>query len=173
MKALSFWKSVTMDKADFLEDLLALLRDRGIRFCVIGGQGVNAYVEPLVSLDLDLTVAVDQIDQVRKLVRDRFHAEEFEHSLNVSAVGSNLRVQIQTDPRYGAFVDRSTVREVLGLQLPVASLEDVLQGKIWAASDPQRPGTKRRKDLLDIERILEANPDLRDRIPDEILRKLS
>ena len=89
MKA--FWKSVTMDKADFLGDLLALLRDRGIHFCVIGGQGVNAYVEPLVSLDLDLAVAVDQIDQVRQLMQDRFHAEEFEHSLNVSAVGSNLR----------------------------------------------------------------------------------
>jgi hypothetical protein len=66
MKALSFWKTVTMDKADFLEEVLALLRDRGVRFCVIGGQGVNAYVEPLVSLDLDLAVAVDQIDQVRK-----------------------------------------------------------------------------------------------------------
>jgi hypothetical protein len=173
MKALSFWKSVTMDKADFLEDLLALLRDRGILFCVIGGQGVNAYVEPLVSLDLDLAVAVDQIDQVRKLMQDRFHAEEFEHSLNVSAAGSNLRVQIQTDPRYDGFVERSAVREVLGLQLPVASLEDVLQGKIWAASDPLRRGTKRRKDLLDIERILEANPNLRDRVPGEILRKLS
>jgi hypothetical protein len=173
MKALSFWKTVTMDKADFLEDLLALLRDRGIHFCVIGGQGVNAYVEPLVSLDLDLAVAVDQVDQVRKLMQDRFHAEEFEHSLDISAAGSNLRVQIQTDPRYCPFVERSAVREVLGLQLPVASLEDVMGGKIWAASDPQRPGTKRRKDLLDIERILEANPDLRDRIPDEILRKLS
>lgn len=173
MKALSFWKTVTMDKADFLEELLALLRDRGVRFCVIGGQGVNAYVEPLVSLDLDLAVAVDQIDQVRKLMQDRFHAEEFQHSLNIATAASNLRVQIQTDPRYGPFVERATVREVLGLQLPVASLEDVLQGKVWAASDPKRRATKRRKDLLDIERILEANPDLRARVPEEILRKIS
>ena len=173
MKALSFWKTVTMDKADFLEELLALLRDRGVRFCVIGGQGVNAYVEPLVSLDLDLAVAVEQIDQVRTLMQDRFHAEEFEHSLNISTSGSNLRVQIQTDPRYGPFVDRAAMREVLGLRLPVASLEDVLQGKIWAASDPKRRATKRRKDLLDVERILEANLDLRPRVPEEILRKIS
>jgi hypothetical protein len=162
-----------MDKADFLEDLLALLRDSGIHFCVIGGQGVNAYVEPLVTLHLDLAVAVNQIDQVRKLMNSRFHYQEFEHTLKVSAAGSNLQVQIQTDPRYDPFVERSTVREVLGLQLPVASLEDILQGKIWAASDPQRLGTKCRKDLLDIERILEANPDLRARVPEEILRKLS
>jgi hypothetical protein len=173
MKALSFWKAVTMDKADLLEEVFALLRECGIRFCVIGGQAVNAYVEPLVSLDLDIAVAVAQIDQVRKLAKDRFHAEEFPHSLNISSPGSNLRVQIQTDPRYGDFVERASDRDVLGLNLPVAVLEDVLQGKIWAASDPTRRPTKRRKDLLDIERILEAHPKLRARIPQEILRHFS
>jgi hypothetical protein len=34
MKALSFWKAVTMDKAGLLEEVFALLRDSGIRFCV-------------------------------------------------------------------------------------------------------------------------------------------
>ncbi|MCS7039501.1 MAG: hypothetical protein NZP34_07855 [Caldilineales bacterium] len=52
MEALTFWKTVTMDTANLLERLMAFLRERGIRFCVIGGQAVNAYVEPLVSLDL-------------------------------------------------------------------------------------------------------------------------
>lgn len=173
MKALSFWKAVTMDQANLLDDVLVLLRENGIRFCVIGGQAVNAYVEPLVSLDLDLAIAVDQLDQVRSLMRDHFKTEEFPHSLNVSAKGSDLRVQFQTDPRYSDFVERASVHEVLGLSLPVASLEDVLQGKIWAASDPERRGTKRRKDLLDIARILEANPRLRERVPANILVELS
>ncbi|HEV8039172.1 MAG TPA: hypothetical protein VGP62_09950 [Bryobacteraceae bacterium] len=173
MKALSFWKAVTMDKADLLEEVLAFLRDCRIRFCVIGGQAVNAYVEPLVSLDLDLAVAVTQIDQIRKLAKDRFHADEFPHSLNISSPGSNLRVQIQTDPRYGDFVERASMRDVLGLNLPVAAIDDVLQGKIWAASDSTRRPTKRRKDLLDIERILEAYPHLRARVPDELLRQIS
>jgi hypothetical protein len=173
MKALSFWKAVTMDKADLLEEVLAFLRDCRIRFCVIGGQAVNAYVEPLVSLDLDLAVAVTQIDQIRKLAKDRFHADEFPHSLNISSPGSNLRVQIQTDPRYGDFVERASMRVVLGLNLPVAAIDDVLQGKIWAASDSTRRPTKRRKDLLDIERILEAYPHLRARVPDELLRQIS
>jgi hypothetical protein len=51
-----------------------LLREREVRFCVIGGQADNAYVEPLVGLDLDLAVAVAQIDSVRKLAKNRFHA---------------------------------------------------------------------------------------------------
>jgi hypothetical protein len=101
MKALSFWKAVTLDKSNLLEEVFALLEERGIRFCVIGGQAVNAYVEPLVSLDLDLVVAVDQIDQVRGIMQEHFKTEAFPHSLNISAPGSNLRVQIQTDPRYG------------------------------------------------------------------------
>ena len=57
VRALEFWKAVTVDRADFLESLVALLREQGIRYCVIGGQAVNAYVAPVVSLDLDLVVA--------------------------------------------------------------------------------------------------------------------
>jgi len=173
MEALAFWKAVTMDRSNFLDEFISLLRNSGIQFCVIGGQAVNAYVDPLVSLDLDVVVAVEQIGQVRKILEENFQVEEFPHSLNVAALGSDLRVQIQTDPRYGDFVKRASDREVLGLLLPVAGLEDLLQGKVWAASDPQRRGSKRRKDLLDIERLLEANPNLKDRIPPQILERLS
>lgn len=103
---------------------------------------------------------------------EHFQVEVFPHSLNISSPGSNLRVQFQTDPRYADFVERASIREVLGLQLPVASIEDVLQGKIWAVSHPDRRSTKRRKDLLDIERLLESYPALRANVPEEILRQL-
>jgi hypothetical protein len=64
------------------------------------------------------------------------------------------------------------MRDVLGLQLPVASVEDVLQGKIWAALDPDRRPSKRQKDLADIARLIEAYPALRDRVPQELLERL-
>jgi hypothetical protein len=139
---------------------------------VIGGQAVNAYVEPLVSLDLDLAVAVDQLDQLRQLLHGHFQTEVFPHRIKVSSAGSNLRVQFQTDPCYSDFVERASIREVLGLQLPVASIEDVLQGKIWAARHPERHPTKRKKDLLDIERLLESYPALRANVPEEIILQL-
>jgi hypothetical protein len=41
MKALSFWKAVTLDKSNLLEEVFALLQDNGVRFCVIDGQAVN------------------------------------------------------------------------------------------------------------------------------------
>jgi len=56
--------------------------------------------------------------------------------------------------------------------LPVASLADTLQGKIWAALDPDRRGSKRQKDLADIARLIEAYPDLRTQVPPELLARL-
>lgn len=172
MRAQEFWKAVVDDRVDFLERLLALLAARGIRYCLVGGQAVNAYVEPMVSLDLDIVVAVEQLPAIETLMREAFVTERFPHSLNVSLPGSDLRVQIQTDPRYPPFVQRATHRTVLGLRLPVAHLEDVLQGKLWAVMDTTRRPSKRQKDLADIARILEAYPAMRERVPDEVLAKL-
>jgi hypothetical protein len=172
VRAQTFWKSVVADRADFLDRLIALLAEQGVRYCLIGGQAVNAYVEPLVSLDLDLVVAAEHLPIVERSVAEQFAVERFPHSVNVSATGSDLRVQIQTDPRYSSFVDRSNVRNVLGFPLPVAAVEDVLQGKVWAATDPARRGSKRRKDLLDIERLIESYPHLRARVPAALLDEL-
>src|SRR5438045_1458155 len=125
-----------MDHVDLLDRMLSLFEREGIRYCIIGGLAVNAYVEPLVSLDLDVAVTPEQVDRVADLLAKEFAVVEYPHSFNVSDPDSSLRVQIQRDERYGAFVDRSQVRVVLGKPMPVASVEDVLQGKIWAASDP-------------------------------------
>ena len=172
MQALAFWKIVTTDKAGFLDRVVALLADSGVRYCVIGGQAVNAFVEPVVSLDLDLAVATQDLVSAEDLLGRHFRVERFPHSVNVSMPGSDLRVQLQTDPRYAAFVGTASERDVLGLKLPVAKLEDVLQGKVWAALDPGRRPSKRQKDLADISRLLEAHPELRSRVPDEILSRL-
>jgi hypothetical protein len=94
MQALAYWKAVTADRSEFLERLVALLSDSGIRYCV------------------------------------------------------------------------------LGLRLPVAPVDSVLQGKIWAAQDPGRRPSKRQKDLADIARILEAYPDLRRLVPEALLSRL-
>jgi len=172
MRAQAFWRAVVADQADLLSRLIELLTEHGIRYCVLGGQGVNAYAEPLVSLDLDIVIALDQLPEAERLLGQQFSIERFPHSLNVSATGSDLRIQIQTDPRYEPFLVRATVREVLGLRLPVASLEDVLQGKVWAVLDPARRPSKRQKDLADIARLLEAYPHLRQRVPADVLARL-
>jgi hypothetical protein len=110
---------------------------------------------------------------VRKApLAEQFDVRRFPHSLNVSSPDSRLRLQIQTDPRYEAFVPRARVREVMDLQLPIAAPEDVLQGKIWAFNDEGRSRSNRLKDLTDISRLIEADADLRQHVPAEILARL-
>ncbi len=85
---------------------------------------------------------------------------------------SDLRIQFTLDLRYQDFVNDTTVRDVLGQHVPVASLANVVRGKIWAWSDKGRRVSKRKKDELDLIRILETYPELADSMPDEIRRQL-
>jgi hypothetical protein len=161
-----------MDRTDMLGEVLALLAASEVKFCAIGGVAVNAYTEPVVTLDLDLVLAAPDLVRVEPLLAAAFSIERFPHSVNLAKPGSDLRVQLQTDPRYAPFVDRAAPATVLGVDLPVARLEDVLQGKVWAVLDPARRPSKRQKDLADIARILEHRPALRSSVPAEVLARL-
>ena len=161
-----FFNRVANGKADILQTLLDALEKHNISYCVIGGLAVNAYVEPVISLDLDIVVTIEQLERLKSAVAPYFKIKEFPHSINLYSDNSDIRIQVQTDRRYQDFIPRATPKEVLGYRMPVAALEDVLQGKIWAYSDPERRASKRQKDLADIMRIIEAYPHLRSLLPE-------
>jgi hypothetical protein len=79
---------------------------------------------------------------------------------------------VQTDPRYAPFVARATRRDVLGRTMPVAAVEDLLQGKVWAFEDATRRASTRQKDLADIARLVERFPDLRAHLPADVIARL-
>jgi hypothetical protein len=168
-----FARKILNGKKDSLQEFLDGLRRRKIHFCVIGGLAVNAYAEPVVSLDLDVVVAADRIEELRMVLPSRFKVKEFANSLNISYPGSDLRIQVQTDPRYQAFLPKARTKDVLGYRMPVAAIKDVLQGKIWAAQDETRRPSKRQKDLADILRLLEKRPALAESIPRWLKARLS
>jgi hypothetical protein len=172
MRAAEFYRAVTMDGTDFFGRLLDLLEDEAIGYCLVGGQGVNAYVTPLVSLDLDFAIAARDLDRALGVLGKHFEMKRFANTINLAAAGSGIHAQIQTDPRYFDFVERAERRIVFDREVSVAAIEDLLQGKIWAATDPERRGSKRQKDLADISRIIESYPRLRDRVPTGILDRL-
>jgi len=160
-----FLRSISNGHEDVIQLFLDALSAAGVDYCVIGGLAVNAYAEPVVSLDLDIVVATDNIEAACKAVEPHFKIECFAHSVNLSSSQSDLRIQIQTDPRYQDFIPRAEIRSVLGYEMKVASIEDVLKGKIWAYSDVQRRKSKRQKDLADIIRLTEEHPSLSDQLP--------
>ena len=168
MTAKTFFKRVANGKEDVIQYFLVALDRLKTAYCIIGGLAVNAYAEPLVSLDLDIVIALDNREKILEAVKHRFTIEEFPHSVNLRSDKSDLRIQIQTDPRYQDFLKRASIKKVMGYSLRVASLEDVLIGKIWAYQDETRRKSKRQKDLTDITRLVETYPHLKGTLPLQI-----
>ena len=168
-----FINSLANGKLDIIQILLDILEKVHSRYCLIGGLAVNAYVEPVVSLDLDIVVAAEDVEVIcSAALENDLKVERFEHSVNISNPKSNLRIQLQTDPRYQEFILHAETREVLGYKMRVASLGDVLQGKVWAYLDMERRRSKRQKDLADILRIIEAYPILESQLPQRVREEL-
>ena len=168
MKGRAFLNSISNSDEDFLQIFLNVLDEHKVDFCAVNGLAVNAYAEPVVSLDLDVVVVADRIGEIREDLGRLFKIKEHPHSINVTSSKSDLRIQVQTDPRYQDFILRAQIKEVLGYQMPVAAIEDVLQGKIWAYRDQTRRASKRQKDLADILRLVEAHPELKAKLPADI-----
>jgi hypothetical protein len=169
MTGKEFLNHIVNGEVDLLALLLAIFEESGTDYCVIGGLAVNAYADPVVSLDLDVVVVADRMEAFKADAQSAgLKVEEFEHSVNLSLKGSDLRIQLQTDPRYQAFVNRATPREVLGYRMKVAAVEDVLKGKVWAFSDDGRRASKRQKDLADIMRLVETQPELMELLPESV-----
>jgi hypothetical protein len=169
MTGKTFFNRLANGQTDAVGMLLDLLGQVGAGYCVIGGLAVNAYAEPVVSLDLDLVVVTDKVQALCEAATAKgIMIERFEHSINLTISGSDLRIQLQTDPRYQEFIPRAVRRDVLGYAMTVAALDDVLRGKIWAYRDEQRRKSKRQKDLADILRVVEAHPEVKDQLPAEI-----
>jgi hypothetical protein len=156
-----FFSAVSNGGDAILGRILNLLRKARADYCVIGGLAVNAHAEPVVSLDLDIVVITDALDTFLVLAQKTFDIRRYPHSINLKASQSDLRIQIQTDQRYQDFISRGIRKKVLGQQMKVGALEDVLQGKLWAYSDKQKRMSKRQKDLADIYRLVEAYPRLK------------
>ncbi len=172
MTEAEIFESVTGSGSSDFAALVAILNRHG-GWCLIGGLAVNCFVEPVYTIDADIVVSAPQLPSIKKGLNDAgFSTQEFPHSLNAQMAGSNLRIQLTLDDRYQDFVHDATVREVLGQSVPVASLVNLIRGKVWALRDAQGRPTKRKKDELDLMRILEAYPETRHLMPEEIKQQV-
>lgn len=171
MTGKKFLNRLSKGEIDIVEILIDRLHSQKISYCVIGGLAVNAYAEPVASLDLDIVLAIDDVEKLLKIMSEseaRFKVEKYQHSINLGHPDSDLRIQIQTDKRYQSFIKNASLKSVLGYKMMVAGLEDLLQGKIWAYSDEERRKSKRQKDLADILRLVESHPHLKALLPENL-----
>jgi len=143
---------------------VSALRACGQPFCLIGGLAVNHYAEPMVTLDAHFAITAET-GAGEAFRAAGFLIEECAHSLNATLPGSRLRIQITINSRYGAFPSRAVTATLFGVEIPIASLADVVQGKLWAATDATRRASKRIKDTADLARLAEQHPEVFAMVP--------
>jgi hypothetical protein len=172
MTATEVFESVTNGgSSDFA--LLVQILERHGRWCLVGGLAVNCYVEPVFTIDADIVVLSTELSAIQvDLIAKGFSVEENPHSVDAQMKDSQLRIQFTVDQRYQGFLTDTQTFTVLGERVPVASLENLVRGKVWAWSDPKRRLTKRKKDELDLIRIAESYPELRSLMPPVISKEL-
>ncbi|HUL37998.1 MAG TPA: hypothetical protein VLW47_09940, partial [Thermodesulfobacteriota bacterium] len=69
MTGKTFMNAVGNGKTDILQIFLGILEKTRSAYCIIGGLAVNAYVEPVISLDLDMIVAMEDVEDVCKAAK--------------------------------------------------------------------------------------------------------
>jgi hypothetical protein len=174
------YDGVIMSGTTDFAQVIASLRRHGAGFCVIGGMAVNSYVTPVYTVDLDLVVVTAYLAPVLDDLRAAdWRVTEFPYSINAQRragpaerADSMLMVQFSKPEEMQPYVDRAVLRPILGLDVPVAALPDLVAAKLAAWAEPRRRPNKRRKDELDVLRLAEAFPSVVDPLlPDELRRK--
>jgi hypothetical protein len=166
MTAAELFNRATHGGGDDLAEVAALCREKGVRFCLIGGLAVNAYTRPVYTADADFVIAADQLESlVQSLSERNYRIECFTHSVNARKSGSDLLIQFTTDPFYQSFLEEVEEKEILGLPIPVAALRHLVEGKLLAWKDPSRRASKRAKDYADLLRLWEDHPHIQAWLP--------
>lgn len=173
MNERQFFNAVTDSKEDILYKFLNILNKNKISYCVLGGVALNAYCEPILTLDFDCVVSSSQLERLKNILKkEGFKFKSHPHTWELTSKNSDLRIQIQRNGRYQDFIDNAKELKVLGYKMKIAKKEDLLRGKIWAYKDKKRNVIKREKDLLDIKRLVKKYPSLKKQLPKEILKKI-
>ena len=168
-----FYDWQTLGGAKDVSRLVAALEEREISWCMIGGLAVNHWaMEPMTTADVDLVIVSDKIEEAAETLKSLgFTEKRFQWSINFKGE-SKVSIQVSTEEMYLDFPKRSVPANVHGILIRVASLEDTLAGKLAAYREPKRRPTKKLKDILDIGRLVEAHPELLEKLSSDIVAKL-
>jgi len=181
MTEIELYDGVIMEGTSDLFFVADTLERHGAGWCLIGGMAINAYVVPVYTADCDLVVVSADLEPVlADLAAADWKIKEFPFSINAQRrlkrdekSTHKLMVQFTRPERYQSFAERAERREVFGRELPVACIEDLVQGKLWALGDPSRRPSKAHKDASDVLRLAEVYPEIVEPLLPDDLREQS
>jgi len=143
-------------------------------YCLIGGLALNSYVEPVFTADADFAIAADDIDKLKDAFKEAgFKFKKNKYDIEISFAGSVLKVHLTYDKQYQNFAKNAKDGKLFNeIDVKIADIKDLILGKSWTWADPYRKATKRTKDKLDLMRIHEEIPSVRELIPKAIVEEL-
>jgi hypothetical protein len=147
-----------MDLRGILIEIHEALRGAGVDHALIGGLALAAHGAARATVDLDLLADGARADDVDRILRERgFEClQRTEHVANyASTEPARGRVDFlfALRERGKSILARATGRRVHGAEIRVVDASDLIGLKVQSSSnDPSR----RRRDLADIERLLET-----------------
>jgi hypothetical protein len=169
VKLTEIYDSIVAEGSSAFAEVITVLDQAGTRYAMMGDLAINAYVDSVFTADADIVIALNEVDRFTEVLLERgYTVEQYPFSLSFQRVGSDLSLQISTDPVYQGFLDRTVRKHVLDVQASVASLPHLVEGKILAWSDPERRLSKRAKDQTDLFRIAEHYPDMINLLPEKL-----
>jgi hypothetical protein len=173
VRLIEIYDAVVAQGSTTFAEVIAVLEQTRTRYALIGGLAVNVYVEPVFTADADIVIALNEMDHFTEALLGRgYTVERYPFSLNFRKAGSDLSLQVSTDPVYQQFLDRAVKKSVLDVEANVASLRDLVEGKIRAWSDPERRLSKRAKDQTDLYRIAEHYPEMIELLPEKLRKEV-
>lgn len=172
-----------------LVDIIEVLRNKEIRFAVIGGLAVSWRGEPRVTGDVDIVVDIDVKQAVS--LKDELNktpfcplfpqvAEVIESSFILPLIHKDAKVPVDLSLGMSGFekqlIDRATDIEFEGHSVPVATAEDLILMKLCAGrqrdmDDMSRLANLRGKDL-DWEYLLKTGQELQRALAQDIIPEL-
>jgi predicted nucleotidyltransferase len=145
---------------DAMKKAAAALRDAGIPFAVGGGIAIWARGGPRTGHDVDLFVRPEDAERGLQVLDEAgFRTERPPEGWLFKAYDGDVLVDLIFEPANGPVDDgvlkRANEVEVMAMQVPLVSLEDVLVQKLYALSEQEPDFT----DELEIARALREQID--------------
>ena len=156
------------------------LRRYSTGWCVIGGLAVNSYVTPVYTAELELVVATTDLEPVLLDLRAAdFLVQEFPFTINARRrvlrtghLTHQLKVRFMKQGCYQPFLDRATLRTILGMDVPVAALADLVQGELWMRESAGHRASKNMQAEMNLLRLAEVHfAEVAPRLPDQLRAK--
>lgn len=152
-----------VDFADVIRRVAVAFDERKIPFALIGGMALAALGVPRATADVDLLVLGERADDVAQIMvylgyRELYRSLDAANYAADDARSGRIDFVFARRPYSLAMLGRARPRRVLGdVQVRVVEPEDIIGLKVQASSNnPGRLGL----DLADIQRLLDAHPNL-------------